>query len=231
MYTKLCECYGLDAETNLWAGKCVIAAFAEQPSYSKFDEVFFGRPAPMQSQGLCHQRGDGVVVISCYGGRDLHYAAAVMVHETAHGFTFRYRSPHRVPSWLDEGISDWIADQAVGGEPGIRGKQRQAVTQMRMTGAIGVNDFFQAQMIPLSPYHYGAASCLVDYLVKYRKVTGKHGGKPRKVKPENIPFRKFVDGIKDGTPWEDSLKAAYGMTLDEMVQSFGAGIGAPNLKP
>jgi hypothetical protein len=153
-----------------------------------------------------------------------------MVHETAHGFTARYRTNRSPPNWLNEGISEWVANLVVGPPAGIGRKVVAAAQRMQQSGSLG-GDYFTAGHI--AAWQYGAAASMVDYLVHYDPTSTRHTStsKSRHVKPENLPFRKFIDGIKDGEPWEDSLKKAYGMTPTELARNYGQIMGIANLRP
>ncbi|MBN2579817.1 MAG: hypothetical protein JXB10_12590 [Pirellulales bacterium] len=219
MYGKLCQAYGLDPQQNLWRGKAVILAYQNPASFTIFETKLFHFERP-SAQGAAHCLSDGTVLIACYAGRDPHYFGAVLVHETAHGFTHRFCSPRRIPSWLNEGISEWIAKQVVPQDQGINRKVQRAVQRMRESGSLG-GDFFTAEHI--GDWQYGAAASMVDFLLR-------SPGASRRGKSA-VPFHQFVELIKDGVPWEESLQRAYGMTPAELTWNFGKSLGIPNLRP
>ena len=115
MYTQLCGAYGLDAGKNIWRGKAIIVAFARESSFQQFEIVFYQDAKP-GAQGIAHCDTDKNVVISCYAGNDPEYFAVVLVHETAHGFSWCYKSAESLPNWLNEGASEWIAHRVVSGD-------------------------------------------------------------------------------------------------------------------
>jgi hypothetical protein len=43
-------------------------------------------------------------------------------------------------------------------------------------------------------------------------------------------FAKFVQGIKEGLPVEESLKATYGGSLAALLATYGRMVGVPGLK-
>lgn len=232
MYTKLCWVYGLDTNTNIFKGKAVIVAYVSHESFAAFEEAMFHEPTPPTAQGLAHLNGNGDVLISCYLGQRPSYFAAVLVHETAHGFTHRFKSSEYVPSWLNEGISEWVANMVVSQDDGIRNKVKLAVQEMQTTHSMGGN-FFTVERI--ADWQYGIAASMVDFLVKYTPPTAARGkglAKGRRAKTqETACFRKLVDGIKEGTPWNQSLQDAYGLTPNELVERYGQYMGIANLQP
>ena len=70
---------------------------------------------------------------------------------------------------------------------------------------------------------------MTDFLLQYEPPAGKtatsHHGKSA------IAIASFIEGIKLGLSWEDSLKKAYGLTPAELAQVYGQSIGIPDLKP
>jgi len=229
MYTRLCGAFSLDPEDNIFQGKAPIIAYAEKASFEQFEAIFF-QHTPTNAQGLAHTSSDGSVVISCYAGRDPQYFAAVLIHETAHGFVHRYRTSVHVPSWLNEGIAEWVTNLVLGGSRGIQAKVARAIPRLQATRSLGGN-FFTADHIV--DWQYGVAASMADFLLKYdpQPATAKTSKKTRRLKPEANRFRKLLDGIKDGMPWEENLKEAYGLTPEELAQKYGQAMGIPDLRP
>ena len=115
-----------------------------------------------------------------------YYFAGVIVHETTHGFLHRYKSGQFVPSWLNEGIADWVAMTVVRSDNGVRNKVKAGLERMRRLGTLG-GDFFTAQYIARE--QYGMAVAIVDYLLR-RNPKG---------------FREMIEGIK-GRKWQAASK-------------------------
>ena len=133
MYAELCKAFGLPPEKNIWAGKCVVFAFRAKETYVDFEaKVMSANPAVVaNTQGLCHQNSDGNVIFAGYKGKN-DFFGHVLVHETSHGFVHRYLSSARAPSWLNEGMADWLADKVVGGTK-IKVRQRKSAAQVKQT--------------------------------------------------------------------------------------------------
>ena len=108
MYKELCKAFGLSPDKNIWCGKCVVVAFNQRRDFLRFQGLVMKNDDAAGAQGLCHQSRDGTVIFSGYKG-DNGFFGHVLVHETSHGFVHRYMTTARAPSWLNEGISDWLA--------------------------------------------------------------------------------------------------------------------------
>ncbi|HWA97599.1 MAG TPA: hypothetical protein VG713_03880 [Pirellulales bacterium] len=212
MYAQLCKAYGVPEGKNVWRGKCVVVAFVERKSFTEFEQKLLNNADSGGAQGIAHSFGNGRVVISCYRGNDPAFFATVLVHETSHGFVHRYKSSARIPSWINEGIADWVAAAVVRADDNVQRRQREAARIAKESGSLGGN-FFDDKNI--EAWQYGAATTIVDMLLK---MSGKQ-------------YRAMIDGIKDGLDWEESLKQAYNLTVPELVQRYGQYIGAPNLRP
>ncbi len=215
MHERLCKAFGVKNKEGVWlGGKVPVFAFVHGEHFAEFEREFFRHNVnPLGAQGLAHQASSGEVVISCHCGKDPHYFASVIVHETTHGFVHRYKSPEVVPNWLNEGIAEWVAMNVVHHDKGVKRKVKRAIEQMRQTGSLG-GDFFAAEHV--KPNQYGIAAAMVDFMLRSN--------------PE--AFRAMIDLIKSGETWRDALKKSYGATPRELTQRFGvAVVGVPMLRP
>jgi hypothetical protein len=211
MHDLLCDLYGIPKGEPVWQGKCLVIAFLKEDDFRAFEGRFMEVDA-RGMHGLCHQRSDGRVIMACHRGDDAPAFAHMLVHETSHGFNHRWMSPVRLPNWLNEGIAEWVGAQVVTGCDQVPLKEARAREFARATGGLGPG-FFAAENI--DAVQYGIASGLVKFMA---------GRDPRK-------FAALVRGVKEGLPVEESLRQAYGATLEELVAGYGAAIGVPNLKP
>jgi hypothetical protein len=211
MHDLLCDLYGIPKGEPVWQGKCLVIAFLKEDDFRAFEGRFMEVDA-RGMHGLCHQRSDGRVIMACHRGDDAPAFAHMLVHETSHGFNHRWMSPVRLPNWLNEGIAEWVGAQVVPGCDQVPLKEARAREFARATGGLGPG-FFAAENI--DAVQYGIASGLVKFMA---------GRDPRK-------FAALVRGVKEGLPVEESLRQAYGATLEELVAGYGAAIGVPNLKP
>jgi hypothetical protein len=214
MHDQLCTAYGVKDKDRVWLGKLPVVAFSSSASFEECEKEFFDHPIDGKVfQGLAHKAMNGEVAVTCHCGKDPYYFAAVLVHETTHGFTHRYKSAVLLPSWLDEGIADWVAMNVVHKNNSVLSKVQAGLAQAKQRGNLGGNFFADGKKI--QPWQYGVATSMVNFLLKSN--------------PKN--FRKMLDAIKLGTKWQDALADAYGVTPAELTVAFGRSVGIPNLQP
>jgi hypothetical protein len=211
MHDFLCDLYGIPRGEPVWKGKCLVVAFLREQDFQAF-EARFMKVRMQGAHGLCHQSGDGRVVMACHRGDDAPAFAHMLVHETSHGFNHRWMSPERLPNWLNEGIAEWVGTKVVPGSDQVPLKEAHALDFMRRTGTLGP-EFLTRENI--DAVQYGMASSMVTFLA---------GRDLRK-------FAAFVQGIKEGMPVEESLQQAFKLSLDDLVKAYGAAVGVPNLRP
>lgn len=212
MHDFLCDLYGIPRGEPVWMGKCLVVAFLKEEDFLAFEGRFMGG-APAGVHGLCHQRSDGRVVMACHRGDDASAFAHMLVHETSHGFNHRWMSPARLPSWLNEGIAEWVGTQVVPACRQVPMKEAQAVEFMKAGGSVGPAFFDDAADAHINPVQYGIASGLVKFLV----------ARDRK------KFAAFVQGVKEGQTVEESLQSSFKASLDDLLKAYGTAVGVPQL--
>ena len=211
MYEELCRAFGIPAGKNIWCGKCVVITFQEQANFQTFEEVIFQTPGAT-AQGICHGAYDGKVIISCFKGKQDIFFANMLVHETSHGFIHRWMSSVHVPSWVNEGVADWVAATVVKDKE-VQRRQKAAIDRIQQAGSLGGTFFEESRTI--EPWQYGVASSLVELMLRI----------------DSTKYRQFLTHIKEGLSSEESLQKAYGMTREELVRKYGSLAGVPNLQP
>lgn len=212
MNELLGQSFGFKPGHNIWRGKAVVVAFLAKQAFLEFEEEFYNRTETGNAIGLCHSHGDGKVIVSCYRGNDPNFFGAVLVHETAHGYIHRYKSTVPIPTWINEGIADWIAMMIVPSSKEVRFRQTEAASRLRQSHTFG-GQFFNNDR--LDGWQYGSASAIIQLMLK--------------ANPEQ--FKLFFNGIKEGLTWQDSLQRAYGLTVEQLCQAYGQTIGIPRLTP
>lgn len=210
MYDRLCELFGIQEGVNVWRGKCLIFVFAQEADYHRFELTAHGAPS-IGTAGKCWSFGSGAVHVSFYRQADRDRFAHVLVHESVHGFLHRYRSPARIASVWNEGLAEVIAMELVPRDRTGGYWQEMAAAELKRRGDLGM--MFDAAHI--EAWHYGIASSLTQMLIRENK----------------DGYVAFINGIKDGTPWRQSLKENYGVGLDRLVAYFGRTIGVRGLEP
>jgi hypothetical protein len=213
MYRELCKAFGIRAGKNIWRGKCVIVAFYRKQDFMTFEIQIMKHTPEGTVQGLMHGNYRGRCITACYRGDAFDYFAQVLVHETSHGFVHRYFSTAQLPSWVNEGMADWIANMVVPVAKHIRRKQADAVARLRTTRTLGGN-FFTA--VSIDPWQYGVASHLTEFMLR--------GG-------NGLKYRRFIDDMKKGFTWQESLKRNYGVDEKGLITLYGQSLRIANLVP
>jgi hypothetical protein len=189
-------------------------AFLDKSDFVSFEKAFLKNDdLPPQIYGLCHSYGDGKVIISCFRGEQPQEFAKMLVHETSHGFIHRYRTAAQLPTWVNEGMADWIAAALVPQSTSVKRRQLEAIQKMSQTRSMGGS--FLTTKDHIEPWQYGTASSITDLLIR----TNKAG------------YTRFIQGIKEGTKWQDSLQAAFKVTPEQLVTQYGQAIGIADLQP
>jgi hypothetical protein len=210
MYARLGGSFGVPPGKNIWLGKAVIVMFLQRGDLWRFDQEIMKTPSAVETQARCFPRSDGHVTITGWVGNDAAFFAHVLVHETTHGFLHRHRSTVHVPNWVNEGVADWMAGAIVKSSDETKKRQQRAIRQLQVSGSAG-GKFFDAKHLGSS--QYGLASALVEYQLRI----------------DPAAYRQFIDGIKEGATPQESLVAAYGLTPEQLLMSFGRQIGVLNL--
>jgi hypothetical protein len=213
MHDMMCEMYGIKKGEPVWKGKCLVMAFLDKAEFASFERVFLKNDnVPSQVYGLCHSYSDGKVIMACYRGDQPQEFAKMLVHETSHGFIHRYRTPAQLPTWINEGMADWIAAALVPQSTSVKRRQQEAIQRMYQTRSMGDN--FLTTKDHIEPWQYGTASSITDFLIRTNKAS----------------YTRFIQGIKEGLKWEESLKAAFKITPEQLVVNYGQAIGVPDLR-
>lgn len=213
MYAEMCGLFGVRQQTNIWLGKCVVIAFQNKEDYAQFEATFYNVNEVGTSQGKCHSHGDGRVVMACYRGANPTYFAALLVHETSHGFLHRFRSTMFIPSWINEGIADYVAGLVIPASQETSRRQKEAVQQMAGQGSLlGI---YEASGQGFQRVHYGVASSLTQFMIQQSP----------------LHYRGLLTAIKEGTAWKEALGEVYGLTPEELAVAYGRSVGIPNLRP
>lgn len=212
MHDMMCHMYGIKRGEPVWRGKCLVMAFLNKAEFIHFEQTYLKNDDPSGAYGYCHPYGDGRVIISCYRGDRPADFAKMLVHETSHGFIHRYRTPVHPPSWINEGMADWIAARLVPTSRSVAYRESKALQTMRQTGSMGGGLFKPRGNI--EGWQYGVASSMTNFLINQ----------------DSAAYTRFIQGIKEGLSWQDSLKEHYQATPEEMIAGYGRAIGVPNLR-
>ncbi len=212
MSVELGKQFGVPPGDNVWRGKAIFVVFVNRASFVQFESKFMGlAPASTnRKQGICHQSRNGDVIVACHRGDDPHYFAQVLVHETTHGYLHRFKSSARIPSWLNEGIAEWVSAIVVRTSRVPLKRQVEAALRVKQTGVIG-SSFFGKK---IEGWQYGVASRITDSLIKQN----------------SRAFGSWVVSIKEGVEWSEGLQKTFGVTPLQLLQVYGRSIGVPMIR-
>jgi hypothetical protein len=212
MYARLAEMFGVPKDENLWHGKAVIFVFVKREDFQAFEEAAFNiaKDAAPAAAGRCHQRGDGSVYVTFYRSASPDAFARLLVHESTHGFLFRYRARTRIPSWANEGLAQVIEYELVPAAGLLQAEHAQARVELRKPNAL--KDFFASEQI--EPAQYPIAQTLTEFMIRQNK----------------RGYVAFINGIKDGLRWDEALKEKYGLGADELIAAYGQSMGVAGLR-
>lgn len=217
MHVWMCETYGLEKDAKVWLGKAPVFAFLAKEQFLAFERQYF-QVNPVGAYGLCHQKSNGEVVIACYRGQDPSDFGQMLVHETSHGFMHRYKTLARLPSWVNEGMADYIGATMVPASTAVERKEKAFIQQMQTLARSGRaptlgGDFFALEK-NIGGHQYGPASAMTRFLLETNAKA----------------YVRFIELMKEGVPFEEALDKTYQATPVELVTAFGKWAGIPGLQ-
>jgi hypothetical protein len=204
MYVKLSELFNVPARKNIWRGKAMVFIFSRKEDYQRYERQM-AHIDPGNTAGMCQGFSDGTVKIAFYRQEDQLEFAHVLVHESVHGFLHRYRSTVDVPSWANEGLAETVATDLVpqnGRRNEVMSRAREAIQAHR-----GLGNFFTTRHI--EDWQYPVAEMLCTMMIQ---ASGKN-------------YVDFINGIKDGLPWEKSLEDKYKAPKERLEAVFEQWLG------
>ncbi|MDO5112983.1 MAG: hypothetical protein Q4E67_01265, partial [Planctomycetia bacterium] len=128
-----------------------------------------------------------------------------------HGFVWRYKARGNPPTWLNEGIAEFVSAFVVKPARGVANKVQQGKTRMQQAHSVGG----LLQLDRLEAWQYGVACSLVSFLIQQR--------------PTGIG--EMLDLIKEGGEWENALQKVYRCSANQLLIVFGRAQGVPLLQP
>jgi hypothetical protein len=211
MYARLALLFAVPKGENIWRGKALIFVFASDQDYFNFEMKMHDKTVATGTAGLCHQYGNGDVHIAFYRQPNEMDFAHVLVHESVHGFLHRYRSPVSIPSWINEGLAEVVASELVP-QPGMT-QSRTAQARQDLQTRHDLDKMFDAEHIVA--WQYPVARTLSEFMIQQNRKG----------------YVDFINGIKDGSSWEDSMTQKYGVSLEQLVRAYGNSMGVQGLRP
>ena len=211
-YLSLCRDFNLPKNVNIWYGKAVVFAFEHKTDWVAMEQIVFKNAKAKESTGFCHNSKRGDVVITAYRQRDESRFAAVLVHEATHGFLHRYRSQTVVPNWVSEGLAEAVSQSIVPVARYHESREKRAIAELHTRGSIG-KQYFTCQQI--EDWQYGASMSLTKFMIR----------------SNHQRYVAFINGLKDGMPWQESLERNYGTSVEKLINAYGQSVGIKGLRP
>ncbi|QDU34830.1 hypothetical protein KS4_29060 [Poriferisphaera corsica] len=209
MYKKLIRLLKLPHNYNIWAGKASIYLFNKKQQFIEFEKTFYKNKITFEA-ALCHQHYTGEVRLALYSLKDQLFMQQLFIHETMHGIIHRYKTSVRIPTWLNEGISEWAANQILGDAPSFRTKKLLSKNYLQKIGYLP-SDFFSDYRF--KPEFYGIALELTRSLMSRSQ--------------DNFIY--LLTQIKNKKPWHKALKSTNDITPEELILSYAHSIGLEDL--
>lgn len=214
LYTNLQSQLSLAPKERVWDGKCVLMLFkarGEMLAYAgKYDEM-----ESKTFEGYCggqwtkDPRGPMLVYI-CMNTADIKpkEAQRIFVHEATHAFFFGYRSRVPLPTWLNEGIAEYMT---VVNDASLHQEKWAAATSTAKNMGLITMVIEPRKEGLLEGRDYPIAYSLVEVLVTASKTK----------------FKALVDALKDGKPQNEALKAAYGVDSTGLQKQWRTYLTSP----
>ncbi|MCX5683882.1 MAG: peptidase MA family metallohydrolase [Planctomycetota bacterium] len=210
LYNNLQRQLALPAAERVWDGKCVLMLFKNKPemqTYAKdFDEM-----EPGAMEGYCGgewygKKGEGTLLVHIVlftGASDFKLLQRVFVHEATHGFFFGYRSRVVLPTWLNEGLAEYMT---VVNDAGLHKEKWDESVKRARSGASIQQVFEVSGDDRLKAEDYAIAYSLTEVLVT--------GSKTK--------FKELVDALKDGKEPNNALTANFGVDTSGLEKQWRA---------
>lgn len=214
MYAWMQHTYGVEPGKSVWRGKASVFAFASEAQFVGFERQFM-KNDPGGAMGLCHSDNKRNVCIAVYQGSDADYFGTVLVHETSHGFIHCYKTPVRVPSWVNEGMAEVIAAKMVPTSKGVQRKEEKFLTAMRSSPQPRLGEAFFAVDDNIPFDRYGGATSMTRFLIQ----------------TDQQKYVRYINLLKEGVPWEEAMQTSYNASKQQLVLAYGQWIGVPHLMP
>lgn len=211
MYDRLLEQFNLPKKTNVWHGKAAVFIFQNRDDFKRYETEIENFPDGGNALGACHTLRRGDVRIAFYRQPDTNKFATILVHESVHGFLHRYLTPTPIPTWLNEGLAEWMA---VALTPEKEWRQMRIDTA-RQYLSIHHNTGGMTTTWKSTGAHYGIAYTLTDYLIAQNRKG----------------YVALIRAIKNDKPWEAALEEDYGAGFEKILMAYGRAFGVGMVRP
>ncbi|MEM9251098.1 MAG: hypothetical protein AAGB29_01995, partial [Planctomycetota bacterium] len=202
MYDRMRSVFRVPEGYNVFQGRCLITIWSTRQRFGEWVRLAEGfdigsRPGVA---GLCTGYPDGRAHVTFFRQPDRNEFALILVHEASHAFTHRYRTGRRIPSWVNEGLAEYVAHNLVDAPQWAAGRARNSREAYQANG--GLASMFV--MPSIDGFQYGQAWEFTEMMVS-----------------ENVDgYRAFFDALKDGDDVHTAFEQHYGVPLDKLVRHY-----------
>lgn len=207
MYKALCDQFGVLPEQNIYAGKCPIYLLGNARQAQVFEEDVVERTYDENLGGYCFTEGNfSYIAITTISSKN--FFIETLIHESTHSFVGRYLTDSGIPTWVEEGIAEFMASKLVPQSiPSVAGRRCIKAERTAAYSDIDVEFIFTNfgdEDIVQANFEYGVAQSLVRFLIS----------RDRKA------FIKFFTLLKEDKEQEDALKETYKCSLKQLSDAW-----------
>jgi hypothetical protein len=207
-YAAMARYFEIPVRENIFVGKLPVYMFDKQADFMKYAKEWDEQSLPDTVAGYYAGRSDGLGHLAMWrpmpepqhgiSARDAQTRwAYTLVHEFTHAFVARYRSNTDIPTWLNEGLAEILAQH----EFPRRETRIQARAIAERRGDL--SDLFTDDGLK-TPSDYPVMQTVVEYLL----YTNKNN------------FIPMINAIKDGSEPESALKKFYNLDYGTLEQQW-----------
>ena len=206
LHANLCSQFGIPTGERVWDGKCLLLLFNSRVAFTMYAQTFDKYSAARAGAYLAAENltpaGPNLLHICMpLDERNIRYHQEIFAHEGTHAFFMLYRTPGRLPRWLNEGLAEYMTTV---NDSSLRAKKLRPASEYARKSFSISHVFEERGVYGLNWEDYSVCFTLVDFLLR--------AGRPK--------FKKFVDGLKDGKDQETALKAAYGFSIADLERRW-----------
>jgi len=202
MYDRMRNVFQVEEGVNVFKGRCLITIWSTRQRFAAWSQLaeqssIASRPG---IAGYCRGFPDGRTHVTFFRQPDRMEFALLMVHEASHAFTHRYRTGRYIPSWVNEGLAEYVAHNLIDAPRWAVSRQRSSREAYQANG--GLATMFVAQ--PIDWFQYGQAWEFTEMMVA-----------------ENVDgYRAFFNALKAGADIHTAFEDHYGAPLDRLVRHY-----------
>jgi len=202
MYDRMRSVFRVEKGVNVFKGRCLITIWSTRRRFAEWSQQAEQLSIASRTgiAGYCRGFPDGRTHVTFFRQPDRMEFALLMVHEASHAFTHRYRTGRHIPSWVNEGLAEYVSHYLVDAPQWAAGRHRGSREGYQANS--GLSTLFVAE--PIDWFQYGQAWEFTRMMVA-----------------ENVDgYRAFFNALKDGADIHTAFEDHYGAPLDRLVKHY-----------